>query len=225
MEFTAIMKGIIILVAVVIFLLGFIFRDDNDVNDKGYNRDEKVDWKRNVKKNTAYDRSARPSSVPPSRSQPQTSARKPSVSNGPRVSSPSPSPHAGTGNANDWSFLDRLSYDEDLVGDTMDSEIAGLRYYCNTDDVGPVRGIITPEPSNVHDPRAKAVIRNDGKLIGYLPRTDIDEYELLNEDHLSMVCPFAGNITVNSLGWLESEIRIALPESKQFVIDELEDYI
>jgi len=128
-------------------------------------------------------------------------------------------------NSSDWSFLDRLSYEENLTGDTMDSGIAGLRYHCGTGDVGVIRGIVTPEPSNVHAPRAKAVIRSDGKLLGYLPRTDIDEYELLNEDHLSMVCPFAGRISINSLGWLEAEIRIALPESKEYVIEELEDYL
>ena len=229
MEISSVMQYIIIIVAVVIFLLGFIFRDDNDANDKGYNRDEHVDWKRS-KRASAYDKSARPKVVTPPHSQTKAPAPQPA-----KPYTPKPTPLAGLPGNNaayfekdhdaDWAFLDRLTYDEELSKETMDSEISGLRYYCRAEDMGYIRGIVAPEPSNVHDPRAKAVIRSDGKLIGYLPRTDINQYELLNEDHLSMVCPFAGQITMNSKGWLESEIRIALPANKEFVEDELENYL
>ena len=232
MEISSVMQYIIIIVAVVIFLLGFILRDDNDANDKGYNRDEHVDWKRS-KRSSAYDKSSRPEAVPPSHSKTKSPSPQPV-----KPYTPKPTPLAGlSGNAGpqsktvekdnepDWAFLDRLTYDEDLSKETMDSEISGLRYYCRVEDMGIIRGIVAPEPSNIHDPRAKAVIRSDGKLIGYLPRNDVNQYELMNEDHLSMVCPFAGRITINSKGWLESEIRIALPASEEFVEEELENYL
>ena len=59
---------------------------------------------------------------------------------------------------------------------TMEAEIAGLRYYCSLVDIGPIRGEVRAEPDNAHDPRAQAVVRADGKLLGYIPRAALDEH-------------------------------------------------
>ena len=122
-----------------------------------------------------------------------------------------------------WSYLNTLDYDEEIDGDTMETEITGMRYYCSFADIGPVNGIVRPEPGNPQDPRAQVVIRADGKKLGYIPRTALDDYEDFNGDNL--VCPFAGRIKITRQGYIWAEILVALPESLEFVKAELTEYV
>lgn len=120
----------------------------------------------------------------------------------------------------DLSFLDDLEYDEDLEENTETFDITGLRYHCTVHDCGKILGVVRPEPSNVHDNRAQAVIRNDGKLLGYIPRTQLDWYEDFNEDNVT--CPFVGEIELDrSRAALIAEIKVILPSSKDFVREEI----
>ncbi|MBQ9194881.1 MAG: hypothetical protein IJ152_04420 [Bacteroidales bacterium] len=121
----------------------------------------------------------------------------------------------------DLSFLDTLEYDEDLEENTETFDVTGLRYHCTVHDCGPVVGIVRPEPDNVHDPRAQAVIRSDGKLLGYIPRTQLDWYEDFNEENVE--CPFVGTIELDrSSARLIAEIKVILPSSEEFVREEIE---
>ena len=88
---------------------------------------------------------------------------------------------------------------------TMEAEIAGLRYYCSLVDIGVVRA----EPDNAHDPRAQAVVRADGKLLGYIPRAALDEFEAFNPKNLP--CPFTGRITVDTSNHLYGTLHITQP--------------
>lgn len=119
------------------------------------------------------------------------------------------------------SFLDTLEYDEDLEENTDTFDVTGLRYHCTVLDRGPIVGYVKPEPTNPHDSRAQAVYRNDGKLLGYIPRTQQDWYEDFNEENV--VCPFVGEITVDRRGWMTGEIKVILPVNKEFVKEEIED--
>ena len=92
---------------------------------------------------------------------------------------------------------------------TMETEIAGLRYYCSLVDIGPIRGEVRAEPDNAHDPRAQAVVRADGKLIGYIPRAALDEFEAFNPKNLP--CPFTGRITVDTSNHLYGTLHITQP--------------
>ena len=92
---------------------------------------------------------------------------------------------------------------------TMEAEIAGLRYYCSLVDIGPIRGVVRAEPDNAHDPRAQAVVRADGKLIGYIPRAALDEFEAFNPKNLP--CPFTGRITVDTSNHLYGTLHITQP--------------
>lgn len=121
----------------------------------------------------------------------------------------------------DLSFLLSLDYDEDLDENTETFDITGLRYHCTAEDCGPIVGYVQPDPSNVHDSRAQAVIRADGKLMGYIPRTQLDDYEDFNED--DVVCPFVGEIELDDRGWLIGEIKVIIPTSIEFVRNEIED--
>ena len=122
----------------------------------------------------------------------------------------------------DLSFLDTLDYYEDLEENTETFDITGLRYYCTVHDCGKIVGYVKPEPSNVHDARAQAVIRSDGKLLGYIPRTQLDWYEDFNEQNV--VCPFVGEIELErSTARLIAEIKVIIPTSQEYVEEEIED--
>ena len=122
----------------------------------------------------------------------------------------------------DLSFLDNLDYSEDLEENTETFDITGLRYHCTVKDCGKIVGIVKPEPSNVHDARAQAVIRSDGKLLGYIPRTQLDWYEDFNEQNIP--CPFVGEIELDrGSARLIAEIKVIIPTSKEFVENEIVD--
>ena len=92
---------------------------------------------------------------------------------------------------------------------TMEAEIAGLRYYCSLVDIGPISGVGRAEPDNAHDPRAQAVVRADGKQLGYIPRAALDEFEAFNPKNLP--CPFTGRITVDTSNHLYGTLHITQP--------------
>ena len=122
----------------------------------------------------------------------------------------------------DLSFLDTLDYYEDLEENTETFDITGLRYYCTMHDCGKIVGYVKPDPSNVHDARAQAVIRSDGKLLGFIPRTQLDWYEDFNEQNV--VCPFVGEIELDrSTVRLIAEIKVIIPTSQEYVQEEIED--
>ena len=121
----------------------------------------------------------------------------------------------------DLSFLDNIDYSDDLEKNTETFDITGLRYHCTVHDCGKIVGIVKPEPSNVQDPRAQAVYRNDGKLLGYIPRTQLDWYEDFNEQNVP--CPFVGEIELDrSTARLVAEIKVIIPTSQEFVEEEIE---
>ena len=92
---------------------------------------------------------------------------------------------------------------------TMEADIAGLRYYCSLVDIGPISGVVRAEPDNAHDPRAQAVVRADGKLLGYIPLAALDEFEAFNPKNLP--CPFTGRITVDTSNHLYGTLHITQP--------------
>ena len=136
---------------------------------------------------------------------------------------PEPKPKPEQRRTLTWTYLDGLEYFDDLPKDSMETEVTGMRYYCSLADVGPVNGIIRPEPDNPHDAHAQVVIRADGKKLGYLPRYALNEYENFNEDNL--VCPFAGSVSVDNNGYMLAFILVTLPVSRDFVKEELTGYV
>lgn len=199
---------IAILIATVIIALVLIFRDDHD---KSYDRGG--DPARQ------YRSEARPPVNTPREQAKQASVKPAPVDDTPVSPPVPPIPERELS----WTYLYSLEYDEDVCGDTMETEVTGMRYYCTLADVGPVNGTVRPEPDNPHDPRAQVVIRSDGKKLGYIPRHDLDDYEDFNEDGL--VCPFAGEVKVDPHGYMYADILVALPESMDFVKEELTDFL
>ena len=167
----------------------------------------------------SYDKKERRMTVAPEQQKPMVQAKvKPEPQAKPKVE-----PEVEPRRTLAWTYLDGLEYDENLPEASMETEVTGMRYYCSLADVGPVNGIIRPEPDNPHDARAQVVIRADGKKLGYLPRYALDEYENFNKDHL--VCPFAGTVNVDNKGYMLAFILVTLPVSPTFVQQELISYV
>ena len=207
----------IILAAVVLFLLVVIFRDDNDGH---YN-------KRGETRRPAILPPEQPKNPKPAQQAPRPAQQKPRpAQQAPRPKQPvslKSEAQSAPKRLLTWTFLYNLKYNGTIVGDTMETEITGLQYYCSPSDLGPVNGTIWHEPNNPKDPRARVVIRDDGKKLGYLPRYALNEYEAFNDKNL--VCPFAGRIRVDQRGFLRADIRVALPESREFVKEKLSEYL
>lgn len=72
---------------------------------------------------------------------------------------------------------EKLKFTIEITSDNQDDEtyytrIAGVKYRNTKKDIGGFLGYISPEPTNPHDKNAIAVYRNDGKLIGYIPKDE-----------------------------------------------------
>ena len=191
----------VILISVVLVALFLIFRDDHD---KSYNKNEHSSPK------PPQHKPEPPSSVFPSVKQSAQYAHDVVEEFEKDVEE-----------RGEYGSEQEEDYDEDLDENTETFDITGLRYHCTEKDCGPIVGYVKPDPSNVHDVRAQAVIRSDGKLLGYIPRTQLDDYEDFNED--DVVCPFVGEIERDGRGWLIGEIKVIIPTSIEFVRDEIED--
>ena len=198
----------IVLGALFIFIMIVIFRDDHDEYSGSYNKGGEPKRRRivpPVQRAQTFQAAPKVESVvknvPDKKEKVQNLERK-SLS---------------------WSYLYRIDYDEDLEQETMETEIVGMNYYISESDIGLVNGTVQSEPNNPHDHRAQLVLRSDGKKLGYIPRRDLDDYEDFNED--DVVCPFAGEITMDDNGFFHADILVALPESRDFVKEELSYYV
>ena len=125
--------------------------------------------------------------------------------------------------AMDFSFLNRVRFYSALPRTSMDTYITGLRYHCTQSDLGLVMGTVMPEPNNPRDPRAQAVCRNDGKVLGYIPRADLDRYNFFNDGN--RVCLFAGKIESSVTGTPHADIRIFLPTDRNYVENKIRAYL
>lgn len=214
-----------IIAIVTVIALFLIFRDDHDTS---YNRNEK---RGHGPEKSQYDRKSAPRSEFKSEPKYSYDAHKEDVKD--KVlnvvesiikevkEQPEPEEKDWEDDSEiDLSFLDTLDYSEDLEENTETFDITGLRYYCTVHDCGKIVGVVKPEPSNVHDSRAQAVIRSDGKLLGYIPKTQLDWYEDFNEE--DVVCPFVGEIELDGRGWMQAEIKVIIPSSIEYVRDEIE---
>lgn len=196
----------IIAIAVIVALF-LIFRDDHD---KSYNKSEKSG---HVKPRPAPKADPKPATKPAPVPEPEPE--------------PEPEPYQEP-SEEDWEdeeeldlkFLEDLDYYEDLEENSETFDIAGLRYYCTVHDCGTITGIVKPDPSNTHDSRAQAVIRSDGKLLGYIPQSQLDWYQDFNDQNV--VCPFVGEMEMDSRNGLQAEIKVIIPTSLGFVTDEIE---
>lgn len=102
--------------------------------------------------------------------------------------------------------------------DTFTTSIAGIGHYCNQNDKGYIIGRILPEPENDYNHQAMVVKDLDGKKLGYIAESQLEDYR---EWSKGMVLPFIGYITTDlSRGFLQliSRIHVMMPISRKFLL-------
>ena len=68
------------------------------------------------------------------------------------------------------------------------TKIAGAHYRNDAKDIGGFLGYVKPEPTNPYDKNAIAIYRNDGKLLGYIPKEETNDFrEWSSKDFLPCV--------------------------------------
>lgn len=91
--------------------------------------------------------------------------------------------------------------------------IAGINFRCYARDVGGFLGYAAPEPDNEYDTNAVAIYRNDGKLLGYIPKKDNREFK---EWSSSCTVPCVGYI-LREDGTMKGRVKALLPENENAV--------
>lgn len=101
---------------------------------------------------------------------------------------------------------------------TYFTKIAGIKFHNSKKDIGGFLGYVCAEPDNSYDNNAIAVHRNDGKLVGYIPK---DETRALREwsDKDNLPCigfintneyvPLYGNAKIIDENEFETNLEIA----------------
>ena len=56
------------------------------------------------------------------------------------------------------------------------TKIAGAQYRNDARDIGGFLGYVCSEPNNPYDKNAVAIYRNDGKLLGYIPKDETKDF-------------------------------------------------
>ena len=120
----------------------------------------------------------------------------------------------------DLSFLDGLSYYENLKQQVGYFDIAGLGYHYPVKGSEVFVGTILPEPTNAYDSDARIIIRSDGQKVGYIPRAQHRKYQEFNPENV--VCPFVGEIKVSGRGGVQARVKAIIPKSKDFVMKGIE---
>lgn len=184
-----------ILGIVVVVALFLIFRDDHD---KSYNRNEKKAQRQSegAKRQSSYTK--KETSQPKTETQSRPKAEQPKA---------------------EFTFEHKAT---DGAGHKAEFQGEAKKV------IGMIGSIIEEVKKEAAEPLqdiqkgAQAVIRSDGKLLGYIPRTQLDWYEDFNEQNV--VCPFVGEIELDrSTARLIAEIKVIIPTSQEYVEEEIED--
>ena len=102
--------------------------------------------------------------------------------------------------------------------DTFTTFIAGIGRYCNQSDIGYIIGRVMPEPNNEYNPKAMVVKDLDGKKLGYIAESQLEDYRDWSN---GVVLPFVGYIVSDlSRGFLQlnARIHVMFPVSREFLL-------
>ena len=102
--------------------------------------------------------------------------------------------------------------------DTFTTFIAGIERYCDKSDIGYIIGRVMPEPNNEYNPKAMVVKDLDGKKLGYIAESQLEDYRAWSN---GVVLPFVGYIVADlSRGFLQlnARIHIMFPISREFLL-------
>lgn len=104
--------------------------------------------------------------------------------------------------------------------DEMQTYIAGLKHHITKADIGGFTGLVVPEPTNKHDRNAMGVYNSSGKLLGYIPASELRDYRKWCE---AQPQPCAGFIYAED-GELRGRVKIVRPCNAEFIKDRFTSY-
>ena len=183
----------IVVIAVVLFALYLIFKDDHD---RSYNQ-------------AKYNKKEKSAPQPPVVQKPD-----------PVEELEEPVKEELIEEELDLSFLDTLDYYEFLDENTETFDIDEVQDFCNLYDAGTIVGVVKPETwSLIPRPGAKAIFDHEGGRLGFIPSTQLKWYNEFNQQEV--VCPFVGRIDIDRNGGLVGEIKAIIPTSREFVEKEI----
>lgn len=103
------------------------------------------------------------------------------------------------------------------------TSVAGINFRAKPEDIGQIIGYVEQDPTNTYNPRAVAVKRIGGELLGYVADKDLDRfYQFKGEGYDTMV--FAGNIKKTERGFYVGNIAIFRSSDNEELEDLIEEH-
>ena len=115
-----------------------------------------------------------------------------------------------------------LDEPEDMIDGSFTTSIAGITYHCDKTDIGGFIGVVAPDPDNKYNKNAMAIYRNDTKLLGYIPESQLNEYRIWS-DCKPFTC--VGYIEPGDQYPIHGKVKIIKPYNSKYVEDETRSYI
>lgn len=105
--------------------------------------------------------------------------------------------------------------------DEWHTYIAGLRYHASVHDIGGFTGWVENDLGNTHDSKAMGIYNSFGKLLGYIPASELEDYRLWC---LGQPVPCAGFVYIED-GQYRGRVKMLLPCNKEFLQKEFTRYL
>lgn len=106
-----------------------------------------------------------------------------------------------------------LNRDGDRNEDEWYTYIAGINYHANRSDIGGFSGWVEWDATNTHDSKAMGIYASSGKLLGYIPADERDEYRQWCD---AQPQPCMGYI-LNEDGKMKGRVKILRPCNEEFL--------
>ena len=114
-----------------------------------------------------------------------------------------------------------LNRDGDTHEDEWHTYIAGLSHHVSKYDIGGFTGWVENDFDNAHDSKAMGVYNSFGKLLGYIPAKELEDYRLWCD---AMAQPCVGFIYVEDNQY-RGRVKILRPCNEEFLEKEFSLYL
>ena len=114
-----------------------------------------------------------------------------------------------------------LNREGDMQEDERHTYIAGLYYHVSKYDIGGFTGWVAHDTDNTHDRRARGVYNSFGKLLGYIPAKELDDFLAWCD---SKPVPCVGFIYTDN-GEIRGRVKMLLPCNAEFLQTGFSNYL
>ena len=117
--------------------------------------------------------------------------------------------------------IQMLNREGDMQEDERHTYIAGLHYHVSKYDIGGFTGWVAHDTDNTHDRRARGVYNSFGKLLGYIPARELDDFIAWCD---SKPVPCVGFIYTDN-GEIRGRVKMLLPCNAEFLQTGFSNYL